>query len=95
MANFIKAKAGKLSYGDGLLIALTKVFEEKVTSGLIGNGTIMSGGIKMAGAGLIKNIVGGKIGDILGTALVVDGAEDIVISLLSGTNVGNSSAGVI
>lgn len=96
MANLIKAKAGKISIGDGLLIALAKVFEEKMTAGIIGNGTLMSGGIKLLGAGLVKNVAGGKVGDILGTALTIDGAEDVVVSLLSGTSVaGNSNAGVI
>jgi len=95
MANLIKAKAGKLTIGDGLLIALAKVFEEKMTSPIIGNGTLMSGGIKLLGAGMVKNIAGGKIGDILGTALVVDGAEDVVVSLLGQTASGNSSSGSV
>ena len=42
----------------------------------------MSGGIKVAGALVTTNLIGGKMGDILGTALLVDGAEDIINNLI-------------
>jgi len=86
MAEVLSAKTGKITIGDAMLIAVTKSFEEKLTAPLIGNGTLMSGAVKLVGAGAIKNMVGGKVGDIVGTALTVDGAEDIIFSLL-----GNSS----
>ncbi len=82
MVKFLEKKGGKLSIMDALAIAGTKTFSERFLSRYIGNATLMSGGIKVAGSLAINNFVGGKVGDVLGTALMVDGAEDIINNLL-------------
>jgi len=81
---FIKAKAGKLTIGDALAIAGIKIVEERVLSGVVGNGTLLSGGVKLVLAMMTKGFLGGKAGDLLGTSLMVDGAEDVISPLLSG-----------
>jgi hypothetical protein len=95
--HFIGKKVGKLSLGDAFLIALVKTFEERITAPIIGNGTLMSGAIKIGSAMAVKGLVGGKISDIVGTALVVDGTEDMVNSFLGGnlTFGGNRSSGEV
>ncbi len=90
MVKILGAKGGQLSVSDSLMIAGTKILSERVLASVIGNGTLISGGIKLTGAVMSKNFVGGKINDILGTALMVDGAEDIVSSFL-----GNTSSGIL
>lgn len=84
MVKILSAKAGKLSIGDAFMIAVTKTFEERFLSGFIGNASVFSGGAKIIGALLTNGMIGGKVGDILGTALTVDGTEDIINALLSG-----------
>ncbi len=82
MVKFLEKKGGKLSVMDALAIAGTKTFSERFLANYIGNATLMSGGIKVAGAIVSNGMIGGKVGDILGTALMVDGAEDIINNLL-------------
>jgi len=97
MAEVLSAKAGKLTIGDAFMIAGAKTFSEKFLANYIGNASVFSGSIKLVGAVMLNKMVGGKIGDILGTAMAVDGTEDIVNSLLSGglfpTVSGNSQSG--
>ena len=80
----IKAKAGKITIGDALAVAGLKIAEERLLSGFIGNGTLVSGGVKVGLALLSSKTLGGKFGELLGTALMVDGAEDIISPILSG-----------
>lgn len=84
MAEILGASAGKLSIGDAFLIAGVKTFSEKFLANYIGNASVFSGSIKLVGAVMVNKMLGGKWGDILGTALAVDGTEDIVNNLLSG-----------
>lgn len=82
MPKILGAKAGKLSQMDALYIAGVKILSERIFAMFIGNGTLVSGGAKMLGAIGVNKMVGGKISDILSTAMTVDGAEDIVLSFM-------------
>lgn len=84
MAEILSAKAGKLNLGDAFLIAGAKTISEKFLASLIGDASLFSGSIKLVGAVMSNKLVGGKFGDILGTALAVDGTEDIVSNFMSG-----------
>ena len=90
MVEMLKAKSGKLTIMDALMIAGAKSVSERVLQNFIGNGTLMSGGIKLAAAVTLVSGVKGKVGDVVGTALMVDGAEDIITSFMGGAikNVG-------
>lgn len=93
MAEILGAKAGKLSIGDAFLIAGVKTFSEKFLANYIGNASVFSGSIKLVGAVMANKMLGGKWGDVLGTALAVDGTEDIVNNLFSGGLVSSMKIG--
>lgn len=97
MPEILGAKAGKLSYMDALLIAGTKIVSERLLATVVGNGSLVSGATKMIGAGFVDKFVSNKYGSIITTALVVDGAEDVVLSFLpqiSGGFLGNKQTTV-
>lgn len=81
---------------DVLLIGVSKSATEMALQPVIGNGTIMSGAIKLVGGSICHEFIGGKIGSVVGSGLVIDGAEDIiratVMPTLSGVLGGNASA---
>tara|TARA_Y100000310_G_C20541492_1_gene743528 strand:+ start:710 stop:1021 length:312 start_codon:yes stop_codon:yes gene_type:complete len=85
MPKLLSAKGGNISLGDAVGIALTKSLEERILSRFIGNGTLFSGGAKILGAVMSNKLIGGKFGDVLGTALMVDGAEDLVLAVIGGS----------
>lgn len=82
MPKILGAKAGKLSQMDALWIAGAKIVSERILSQFVGNGSLVSGGAKMLGALAVHNFIGGKVSDILATAMTIDGAEDIVLAFL-------------
>ena len=93
MPDLLKQRSGKLNVMDALLIAGAKSVSERQLQRIIGNGTILSGAIKLVGAVTLVSGVKGKVGDIFGTALMVDGAEDIITSFLGGA-VTNINGGI-
>jgi len=80
----LSLKAGELTIGDALLIAVSKNITERVSAPIIGNATLFSGAVKTGLGVLLTGWIGGKIGNIIGTGLVVDGAEDFIGSFLGG-----------
>jgi len=78
MPKILGADTGKLSLGDAFMIAGAKTVLERLSAPIIGNASYMSGGVKVVSAVLFNKFLGGKLGDIVGTALAVDGTEDIV-----------------
>ena len=93
MTEILKAKSGKLTIMDALMIAGAKSVSERLLSKVIGNGTLLSGAVKLGGAITLVSGVKGKIGDILGTAMMVDGAEDIITSFMGGA-IANIGGGI-
>jgi len=78
MTKILGAKAGQLSIMDALSIAGAKIVSERLLASFVGNGSLLSGGVKLGGAFAVNKLVGGKVSDIVATAMTVDGAEDIV-----------------
>ncbi len=78
---------------DLIAIGIAKNFEERITSPIIGNGTIQSGIIKGIAGTLIEGRAG-KLGKIVGGALGVDAGEDLAIGLLgmAGGTIGGAGA---
>lgn len=87
MVNVLTRKVGAISLLDAGLISVTKSVEERLLARLIGNGTLFSGGIKAVLGAIANQALKGKVGDILGTALIVDAGDDIVASVLGGGQV--------
>jgi hypothetical protein len=83
MVNLVpKAQIKSNGIVDALLIGTVKAVEERATMGIIGNGTVTSGAIKLVSGGIVQSMVGGKAGNIIGSAFVIDGVEDVVQGLI-------------
>lgn len=78
MGGIIETQVGEFSLGEAFAIGLAKSLGERLLTPLIGNGSYMSGGVKLAGAWAVPKVLHGKYGKIAGTALAVDGVEDII-----------------
>jgi len=91
-----KAKIESNGIVDALLIGTVKAVEERATMGIIGNGTVTSGAIKLVAGGIAQSMTGGKAGKIIGSAFVIDGVEDVVnglvVPLLYGQKEGSTEA---
>lgn len=77
-----KAKIESSGIVDALLIGTVKAVEERALMGVIGNGTVTSGAIKLIGGGIVQSAISGKAGKIVGSAFVIDGVEDVVNGLI-------------
>lgn len=100
MPKLLGAKTGELSIGKALAIAGAKVLTERGLSLVVGNGSIFSGGTKLAGAYLVNSMIKDRYGvsNVIATAMTVDGAEDLVASVfpkISGGLFGDVKAGGI
>lgn len=99
MSKLVNIKAGKLTLTDAMLIALTKQLEERLLAKtFVGNGTLMSGALKLGGAIAVNKLASGKIADIGATALMIDATEDIAVNLIGMSGLGSnngSSVGTI
>ena len=86
MAKIFGRKIGGGVPIDELLAAgILKPIAEGMLTPFVGNGTIISGAVKLGTALVIPNIAGsGKIVRIAQLALGVDGAEDLMRGLLGG-----------
>lgn len=80
--NLISEKVGEFSIVEALGIALSKSTTERLLAPMIGNGTLVSAGLK-AGIGMVlSSIIKGKISNIVSTGLIVDAGEDLVNFIL-------------
>ena len=66
---------------DVLAIGLSKKVTETLLTGIIGNGTIKSGAVKI-GLGAVTYSKMGKMGNIVSSGLAIDGAEDVITALM-------------
>ena len=86
----IKAKTSSLI--DYIGAGFIKTAEERMLSGIIGNGTLMSGGAKaLIAAGIDGK--GGKLGNMATLAFGVDAGEDIAVSLMGMAGIGEGKSG--
>jgi len=77
--------SGAVNFMDLLTAGVVKYFEERALAGVIGNGTVMSGAIKLAIAYVARRFIGkGFLGDAIGLGFGVDGVEDILTNFLGG-----------
>lgn len=84
MVKLLEAKVGSLSIMDALGVALLKSTEERLLAPVVGNASLMSGAIKVGLALVSGGVIKNKFGNLLGTALIVDGTEDIVTAFFGG-----------
>jgi hypothetical protein len=82
------AKVGSLGIGHIFVAGATKVLEERLQSGIIGNNTLMSGAIKLVEALAISWVAKDNTwGKAVAIGFGVDAVEDIVTSLIGGAGV--------
>lgn len=84
------AASGKITFVDLLMAGGVKYFEERLLTPYIGNGTLISGAVKIAAA----KYVGKSLPKPVKLALAIDGAEDIVAGIFNGS-AGNLLGGVL
>lgn len=68
---------------DSMIMGSIKVIEERAFIPIIGNGTTKSGIIKIFGGSLADSMIPGKPGKLTSGALIIDGVEDLVNSLVA------------
>ena len=84
--------SGSVDMLDLVTAGTVKYFGEKSLQPIIGNGTVMSGGIKLGTAIAIRSLMpNGRIKDAFSLGLAIDGIEDILFDLLGG--IGNNNSG--
>jgi len=80
--NLISEKVGDFSIVEAFGIALSKSTTERLLAKVVGNGTLLSAGVK-AGVGMaMSGFIKGKISNIISTGLIVDAGEDLVNYIL-------------
>ena len=87
-------KAGGVPLGTLAVAGISKPFlEGLIASTPLGNGTVISGAGKLAGAMLVRQFVGrSSIGNGIQIALAVDGLEDIMQGFMRGSIFGGGAA---
>lgn len=86
--------SGSVDMLDLVTAGAVKYFGEKSLQPIIGNGTVMSGGIKLGTAIAIRSLMpNGRIKDAFSLGLAIDGMEDILFNLLSGIGYSNNGDG--
>ena len=85
-----KGKA-KLSFLDAGIIAVTKPLIEGLFNMVgLGNGNVISAGVKVLGGGLVSRM-GGNVGSLVGTSAIVSGVDDVVSRFLPALSTGQKS----
>jgi len=82
MVKLLGIKAKTSSLVDYIGAGAIKAIEEPILTGIVGNGTFMSGAVKgIIAAGIDGK--GGKLGNMATLAFGVDAGEDIAMSLMN------------
>jgi len=95
MVDLVPKNAGEFKsggLGDALLIGGIKAVEERALIGVVGNGTIKSGAVKLVAGAAISSMLKGKSGQLVGSAFAIDAVEDLVNGLIGAATASTSSA---
>lgn len=86
-----KKVSGAVSYLDLVTAGAVKYFEERLLAGIVGNGTLKSGVIKLGIGYLARKFLGrGMLADAVSLGFGIDGTEDILMNVLGGAGVGGA-----
>lgn len=81
----VPTKVGGYDIGTIFIASITKNMQERLLRGIIGDGTIISGGIKLAIALFAPKLIGtGKIQNAICLGFGIDGVDDILTGFLGG-----------
>jgi hypothetical protein len=92
MAKILKPKIQATGLMDAFELGVFKSVSERALSPVIGNSSLQSGAIKLVGGGVLNSLSRNKHVNLLSSAVIVDGIEDVVHSLL-GAALGGAGAG--
>jgi len=85
MTDLVNIKENRINFNDLLLAGAIKYFEERLLAQYIGNGTLLSGGVKI----ITAKYLGKQLPKPVRLALAIDGAEDIVNQAMQFIGAGN------
>jgi len=86
MAKIFGTKIGKVDVTTLAIAGVTKYFEERLFATFIGNGTLMSGAVKLGIGMATQSFLGNnKWANAVALGFGIDGVEDILTSLLGAT----------
>ncbi len=92
MGEIMQPKVSAAGWVDLIGIGVVKQVEEKMTSPYIGNGTITSGAVKGV-LGAVIHGKGGRLGNIVSSAFLVDAGEDLAMVAMGMFGGGGRQAG--
>ena len=82
MAKILKPKIKATGLMDAFEMGIFKTLTERTLTPVIGNSTIMSGGAKLIGGGVLTSVSRNKHIGLMSSAMIIDGVEDIAHSIL-------------
>jgi len=82
MPKILEPKIQASGLMDALAIGLAKTFIEETMTPIVGNATLKSGAVKLVSGSAISSMIAGKAGKIIGSAMTIDGVEDIVHAMV-------------
>ena len=89
--NVLKPEVKMSGLMDIALIGASKAATEQALTPFIGNGSFVSGFVKLGAGGIIQGR--GKIGNVVGSGLVLDSIDDLVTATLKMLKVGSTETG--
>ena len=92
MAKILSPKVQASGLLDAFEMGVFKTLSERTLTPVIGNGSMMSGGVKLIGGGALNGLSRNKHVGLLSSAMVIDGVEDIAHTLLGGILGGTSTS---
>lgn len=93
MANVLKPKIKATGLMAAFEMGIFKTLTERTLTPVIGNSTFMSGGAKLLGGGVLTSVSRNKHIELLSSAMIIDGVEDIAHSLLGSVLGGSGNTG--
>lgn len=82
MSKILKPEVKSVGMMDTFEMAILKTLSEKALTPVIGNSSTTSGIAKLIGGGIIPSISRNKHANLLSSAMIIDGVEDVAHSML-------------
>ena len=92
MAKILKPKIQATGLMDAFELGVFKSVTERALTPVVGNSSIKSGAVKLVGGGILNSMSRNKHVNLLSSAVIVDGIEDVVHSLLGSALTGAEGA---
>lgn len=94
MAKILKPKIQATGLLDAFELGVFKSVTERALTPVVGNSSLQSGAVKLVSGGILNSMSRNKHVNLLSSAVIVDGIEDVVHSLLGSALGGNDGGNV-